>query len=51
MAKMSEKINKGGSSIITSIEPVSRSPVLLFFMNSFFHFCTMENPSSVNSFN
>ena len=47
----SQKINKGCSSVITSIEPVSRSPVLLFFMNSLLHFCTMENPSSVNSFN
>ena len=47
----SQKINKSGSSVITSIEPVSRSPVLLFFMNSFLHFCSMENPSSVDSFN
>ena len=47
----SQKINKSGSSVITSIEPVSRSPVLLFFMNSFLYFCTMENPSPVDSFN
>ena len=47
----SKELDKGGSSVITSIEPVSRSPVLLFFMNSFLYFCTMENPSPVDSFN
>ena len=47
----SQKIDKSGSSVVSSIEPVTRRPVCLFFMNGLLYFGSVENPSLINGLN